>query len=82
MLPWAERTGWVLCDVYFTNGRPVPFSGRRILKEALAPLESDSCGGCYHTLTTNDIARVQMSLLIRCPNCNAFLYLPEDNRIT
>ncbi len=38
MLPWAARTGWVLCDVYFTNGRPVPFSGRRILQQALEPL--------------------------------------------
>lgn len=41
MLPWAERTGWVLCDIYFTSGRPVPFSGRRMLKEALAPLEAE-----------------------------------------
>ena len=41
MLPWAPRTGWVLCDVYFTNGRPAPFSGRRILTEALAPLAAE-----------------------------------------
>ena len=32
MLPWAPRTGWVLCDVYFTNGRAAPFSGRRVLR--------------------------------------------------
>ena len=41
MLPWAARTGWVLCDVYFTNGRPVPFSGRRILQQALEPLAAE-----------------------------------------
>ncbi len=38
MLPWAGRTGWVLCDIYFTNGRPVPFCSRRVLRRALAPL--------------------------------------------
>ncbi len=50
-------------------------------EEALAPVESDSCGGCYQTLTTQLIDRLQMSMLIRCPNCNAFLYLPEDRRV-
>jgi glutamine synthetase len=35
VLPWAERTGWMLCDIYFTNGKPVPFSTRQVLREAL-----------------------------------------------
>ena len=47
-------------------------------EEALAPVESDSCGGCYTTLTTQHIDRLRMSILIRCDNCNALLYLPED----
>jgi len=38
VLPWAPNTGWLLCDIYFTNGRPVPFSSRRILRDALASL--------------------------------------------
>ncbi len=50
-------------------------------EEALAPVDSQSCGGCYQTLTHNDIDRLQMSILIRCPNCNAFLYLPEDRTV-
>ena len=50
-------------------------------EEALAPVDGDSCGGCYHTLTTQLIDRLRMSLLIRCPNCNAFLYFPEDRQI-
>ena len=58
---------------------------RRLTKargeEALAPVESDSCGGCYQTLTMQYIERLRMSLLIRCPNCNAFLYFPEDRRV-
>ncbi len=41
-------------------------------EEALAPVESDSCGGCCQTLTTQYIERLRMSMLIRCPNCNAF----------
>ena len=50
-------------------------------EEALAPVESDSCGGCCQTLTMQYIERLRMSFLIRCPNCNAFLYFPEDRRV-
>ena len=50
-------------------------------EEALAPVDDQSCGGCYQTLTHNDIDRLQMSIMIRCPNCNAFLYLPEDRTV-
>ena len=35
VLPWADKTGWVLCDIYFTNGKPVPFSTRQIARDAL-----------------------------------------------
>jgi glutamine synthetase len=38
VLPWAEKTGWMLCDLYFGNGRPVPFSARRVCRDALARL--------------------------------------------
>ena len=38
VLPWAPKTGWLLCDIYFTNGKKVPFATRRILREALAHL--------------------------------------------
>jgi len=38
VLPWAEKTGWLLCDIYFGNGKPVPFSTRRILRDAVARL--------------------------------------------
>jgi predicted nucleic acid-binding Zn-ribbon protein len=47
-------------------------------EEALAPVDGDSCGGCFQTLTTQLIDRLRMRLLIRCPSCNAFLYFPED----
>jgi len=38
ILPWAENTAWVLCDLYFDNGKPVPFSTRTVLKDALKAL--------------------------------------------
>jgi glutamine synthetase len=38
VLPWANNTGWLLCDIYFSNGQPVPFSTRARCQEALATL--------------------------------------------
>ena len=38
VLPWAENTGWVLCDCYFPNGRPVPVATRALYRDALAKL--------------------------------------------
>ncbi|MGI8696346.1 MAG: glutamine synthetase [Mycobacteriales bacterium] len=35
ILPWADRTGWVLCDAYFSSGRPLPLDPRRILRTQL-----------------------------------------------
>jgi glutamine synthetase len=35
VLPWADKTGWLLCDIAFTNGKPVPFSTRALLRAAL-----------------------------------------------
>ena len=50
-------------------------------EEALAPVEDESCGGCYQTLTTQVINQLQLSKLVMCPNCNSLLYLPEDTRV-
>ena len=50
-------------------------------EDALAPVEEGSCGGCYQVLTTQYIDRLRMSVLIRCPSCNAFLYLPENTAV-
>ena len=44
VLPWADRTGWVLCDAYFSNGRPVPLDGRAIMREQLRRLEAAGYG--------------------------------------
>ena len=38
VLPWAHKTGWLLCDLRFPSGKPVPFDTRALLKDALAKL--------------------------------------------
>src|SRR5579863_3762171 len=43
VLPWTQNngtpnTGSFLCDIFFTNGKPVPFSTRQILRDALKTL--------------------------------------------
>lgn len=35
VLPWSGRTGWLLCDMYYPDGRPVPFSSREICRGAI-----------------------------------------------
>jgi glutamine synthetase len=40
VLPWAPNTGWVQCDIYFQNGKPVPFSTRQLCRDALAKLHN------------------------------------------
>ena len=38
VLPWTNATGWMLCDIYFPNGRPVPFSTRALGRDAIGKL--------------------------------------------
>lgn len=38
ILPWSSHSGWMLCDVYFKDGRPYPFSSRGILRNAVNKL--------------------------------------------
>jgi len=48
LLPWAPRTGWMQCDLYFMDGRPVPFSTRhryRVVLERLAAAGYDFMAG-------------------------------------
>ena len=35
ILPWADRTGWMLCDVYFSSGAPMPLDGRWLMRRML-----------------------------------------------
>jgi glutamine synthetase len=35
VLPWAQHSGWMLCDLYFASGEPVPFSTRQLHRRVL-----------------------------------------------
>jgi glutamine synthetase len=38
LLPWAANTGWVLCDLYFSDGKPAPFATRGLYRAVLSDL--------------------------------------------
>ena len=38
ILPWADSTGWMLCDTYFSNGQPMPLDGRGLMRRMLGEL--------------------------------------------
>ncbi len=38
VLPWSPRTGWLLCDIYFADGRPIPFSTRHVFRKVIDQL--------------------------------------------
>jgi len=35
VLPWVPGTGWLLCDLHFADGRPVPFATRHLYRSVL-----------------------------------------------
>lgn len=41
VLPWAEGTGWMLADLYMSDGSTFPFSPRAFLKRAIANLAKE-----------------------------------------
>jgi len=47
-------------------------------QDAMAPVEGESCGGCYQNLTTNMFNDLLMSRVVFCKVCGRLLYLPED----
>ncbi len=60
VLPWAPTTGWLLCDVHFLDGRPVPFATRGLYKSVLNRLAErgyDFMAGLeveFHIFKVND----------------------------
>jgi glutamine synthetase len=40
VLPWAPDTGWLLCDLYFHDGRPVPYDTRQLFRAIHRRLET------------------------------------------
>jgi len=44
VLPWATNTGWILCDLSFPDGRPMPLCTRTILRNELTALAAKGYG--------------------------------------
>jgi glutamine synthetase len=42
VLPWSAHSSWLLCDVHYCSGKPVPFASRTVLKTAVAALAEQS----------------------------------------
>ena len=45
--------------------------------DALAPVENETCGGCYQTLTPHIIDQLRLNKPVFCKSCGRLLYLPE-----
>jgi predicted nucleic acid-binding Zn-ribbon protein len=43
--------------------------------EALAGIENNTCGGCYHILTPKVVDRLRMDQVVSCPSCGVMLYI-------
>lgn len=39
LIPWADRQAMVMCDIYFNDGQPVPYSARQVYRKALDKLK-------------------------------------------
>lgn len=40
VLPWADKTGWMLADLHWKSGEPFPLSPRAIMKSVLSDLST------------------------------------------
>ncbi|MQA12990.1 MAG: glutamine synthetase [Pseudonocardiaceae bacterium] len=43
-VPWAQHAGWIVADMYFHTGEPVPFAPRHVLRGALDELARRGLG--------------------------------------
>jgi len=45
--------------------------------EGMAPLDGESCGGCYHQITGNMYSELLVGKVVMCRSCGRLLYVPE-----
>jgi len=51
-------------------------------EDGLAPLEAESCGGCFRQITGNMYTELLMGRMVICRTCGRLLYLPESPATT
>lgn len=47
--------------------------------DGMAPVDGQTCGGCYQQLTGNMLSEVLLGRIISCRSCGRLLYLPESS---
>ena len=47
--------------------------------DGMAPVDGQTCGGCYQQLTGNMLSDVLLGRIITCRSCGRLLYLPESS---
>lgn len=91
VLPWSPHTGWMLADIYHSDGVPVSISTRGILKDAVARL--DAAGYTFtaglelefHVLKITDprLSHADAGMPAAAPDTelltHGFRYLSEDS---
>jgi predicted nucleic acid-binding Zn-ribbon protein len=45
--------------------------------DGMAPLDGESCGGCFHQITGNMYSELLMGKVVMCRSCGRLLYVPE-----
>jgi glutamine synthetase len=78
VLPWADATGWVLCDIVFANGRPVPFSTRQIARDALAALATRGYDAMFGLEVEFHLFRIEQPNL----SVDAIVWPPEPPAVS
>jgi len=48
-------------------------------EDAMAPIEGQSCGGCFHQVTGNMQSELLMGRVVTCRTCGRLLYVPETS---
>ncbi len=61
-------------DVHDAYNRVVRQKGA----DALAPVQRESCSGCFNTIPTNTLLDVRLGRIVFCHTCGRLLYLPEE----
>jgi len=51
-------------------------------EDGLAPLEGESCGGCFRQITGNMYSELLMGRMVLCRTCGRLLYMPESPATT
>jgi len=53
-------------------------SMKQSVKNPVVKVKRDSCGGCFHLLSRQDLVAMDQHKLIRCKNCFRIIYNPEE----